>query len=116
VLLLLRRRLRTGATIQTVSALLLHLVQTCPADLASQVRKKIAKQVSPDVAVTMGGADADMDDDLGLGARLLNQAEGQAGGDDEEDTLVRPCTAPPSRSLREERTDAVLRSPLCRSC
>lgn len=35
-------RLRTGATIHTVSALILQLVQTSPPDLREQVRAKLA--------------------------------------------------------------------------
>ncbi|GAA5844309.1 hypothetical protein JCM9279_001763 [Rhodotorula babjevae] len=80
-------RLRTGATIQTVSALLLHLVQTCPADLAFQIRKKLAKQGSVNGGVTRGGADVDMVDDLGLGTRLLSHDEPHAAGEDEGDAL-----------------------------
>ncbi|KPV73441.1 uncharacterized protein RHOBADRAFT_55179 [Rhodotorula graminis WP1] len=83
-------RIRTGATIQTVSALLLHLVQTCPADLASQIRKKLAKSTSTDGGVTTGGADVDMDDDLGLGTRVLGPAETQGEGEGEGDILERP--------------------------
>ncbi|GAA6018662.1 hypothetical protein JCM8202_000602 [Rhodotorula sphaerocarpa] len=40
-------RIRTGATIQTVSTLLLHLVQTCPADVPGRIRKRFARQSRP---------------------------------------------------------------------
>ncbi|GAA5903419.1 hypothetical protein JCM8208_001915 [Rhodotorula glutinis] len=80
-------RIRTGATIQTASALLLHLVQACPADLASQVRKKLAKPTSSNGGITTGGGDVEMEDDLGLGTRMLGHGEAQPGGDDEGDAL-----------------------------
>ncbi|GAA6048643.1 hypothetical protein JCM3770_001996 [Rhodotorula araucariae] len=75
-------RLRTGATIQTVSALLLHLVQTCPADLHAQVRRKLAQHAKR--ADDVSGEDTQMEDELGLGARLLENGRSQEddGADD----------------------------------
>ncbi|BGP51653.1 Sister chromatid cohesion protein 2 [Rhodotorula kratochvilovae] len=70
-------RLRTGATIQTVSALLLHLVQTCPADLHAQVRRKLAQQAKAEGDGVVGGEDVEMEDELGLGARLLENGRSQ---------------------------------------
>ncbi|KAM0747229.1 hypothetical protein T439DRAFT_97198 [Meredithblackwellia eburnea MCA 4105] len=40
-------RLRNGAAIHTVSALVLHLIQSCPTDLASQIRTRINAASKP---------------------------------------------------------------------
>lgn len=115
-LTLSRRRIRTGATIQTASALLLHLVQACPADLASQVRKKLAKPTSSNGGMTTGGGDVEMEDDLGLGTRMLGHGEAQPGGDDEGDALVRARLSSFPSTLCARLSDSVRRSRRCRSC
>ena len=65
-------RLRNGHSIHTVSALLLHLVQTCPADLAYQVHGRLSTN---------------------KGDTLMKDSNSDVEGDLEEDTsssLVRP--------------------------
>jgi cohesin loading factor subunit SCC2 len=47
LIVLLRPRLRNGASIHTVSALILHLVQTCPTDLRAQINTRIADHGKP---------------------------------------------------------------------
>ncbi|GAA5875871.1 hypothetical protein JCM1840_002960 [Sporobolomyces johnsonii] len=72
-------RLRNNASIQTVSALLLHLVQTCPADLQGQVRKKLVAGQAK--AVKDESGDIEMSQPM-LGMRLEN---GQGEEDEDED-------------------------------
>ncbi|GAA5994954.1 hypothetical protein JCM5350_007201 [Sporobolomyces pararoseus] len=55
-------RLRNNASIQTVSALLLHLVQTCSADLDLQVRKVLAGNIKESKSEDADG-DVKMDTD-----------------------------------------------------
>lgn len=78
-------RIRTGATIQTVSTLLLHLVQTCPVDLPAQVRKRFARR-RHESGFGLDELDGDEDGDL----VMKDQARDVLGStrreeDDEED-------------------------------
>ncbi|KAK4330559.1 Sister chromatid cohesion protein 2 [Rhodotorula toruloides] len=92
-------RLRTGSTIQTVSALLLHLVQTCPADLQLEVRKKLAQhaaRTNPSSSQTMANGDIEMED-LGLGKRLLDDEDKEDeddAGQDVFDSIQRRLSGP----------------------
>ncbi|BGP35332.1 Sister chromatid cohesion protein 2 [Rhodotorula toruloides] len=91
-------RLRTGATIQTVSALLLHLVQTCPADLQLEVRKKLAQhtaRANASSSQTMADGDVEMED-LGLGKRLIDDEdkEDDDAGQDVFNSIQRRLVGP----------------------
>ncbi|GJN94290.1 hypothetical protein Rhopal_007364-T1 [Rhodotorula paludigena] len=78
-------RLRTGASIQTVSALLLHLVQTCPSDLHAQIRRRFARaSVAANGAASDADGDIAMKDELGLGARLLDGGSSQENESDDD--------------------------------
>lgn len=64
---LTRCRLRNGTTIHTVSALLLHLVQTCPSDLAPTMHSKLVTQdVEMGIKLAVDEADAMEIDDSPL--------------------------------------------------
>ncbi|CDR46094.1 RHTO0S12e00276g1_1 [Rhodotorula toruloides] len=82
-------RLRTGATIQTVSALLLHLVQTCPADLQLEVRKKLAQHAArANASSSQITTDGDVDmEDLGVGRRLLDDEDKEDEDDSGQDVF-----------------------------
>ncbi|TKA56971.1 hypothetical protein B0A53_01372 [Rhodotorula sp. CCFEE 5036] len=81
-------RIRTGATIQTVSTLLLHLVQTCPADLPAQIRKRFARCMQKDGMKADG---IDDDDDIAMKdgtADVLGGAERENQDDEDEDVYT----------------------------
>ncbi|GAA5873259.1 hypothetical protein JCM8547_008616 [Rhodosporidiobolus lusitaniae] len=81
-------RLRTGASVQTVSALLLHLVQTPPSNLHAQVHKKLAQaeRVKAEDEVDENGdsqmSAAALREEMGMG-----RMEG-VGEEEEEDDLA----------------------------
>ncbi|GAA5904538.1 hypothetical protein JCM6882_004901 [Rhodosporidiobolus microsporus] len=84
-------RLRTGSSIRTISALLLHLVQTPPADLSFAVRKKLAKAARAAEGVDGNGdsqmVEVEVEDELGmgLGGRLGEDGEVKEGEGDEDE-------------------------------
>ncbi|GAA5983631.1 hypothetical protein JCM10908_000358 [Rhodotorula pacifica] len=75
-------RIRTGATIQTVSTLLLHLVQTCPADLPAQIRKRFAQRRHKN-GIKLD--EVDEDDDFVMKDRTADVLGGQRDENDAED-------------------------------
>ncbi|GEM10950.1 cohesin loading factor subunit SCC2 [Rhodotorula toruloides] len=91
-------RLRTGATIQTVSALLLHLVQTCPAELHLEVRRMLARYAARANGSSSQTMDGDVEmKDLGLGRRLLDDEEKEDeddAGQDVYDSIQRRLVGP----------------------
>jgi len=65
-------RLRNNATIQTVSALLLHLVQTVSADLEQQVNKALAGTAGAMI-------EKDEDDDVDMRIDLSEETVDESG-------------------------------------
>ncbi|GAA6021361.1 hypothetical protein JCM10207_002022 [Rhodosporidiobolus poonsookiae] len=76
-------RLRTGASIQTISALLLHLVQTPPSNLALAVRQKLAQAEAKRVDENGDSQMEPVDElEMGIGGRLSQrEGEEEEGGD-----------------------------------
>ncbi|GAA5844746.1 hypothetical protein JCM11251_002267 [Rhodosporidiobolus azoricus] len=81
-------RLRTGASIRTISALLLHLVQTPPSDLRLSVRRKLAQAVRAAAGGAIdGNGDSQMVDveiEWGSGRRTKAEGEEEEGGEEED--------------------------------
>ncbi|GAA5948648.1 hypothetical protein JCM10213_003568, partial [Rhodosporidiobolus nylandii] len=75
-------RLRTNASIQTTSALLLHLVQTPPFELHTSVRRRLAQaeQAAAKAIDQNGDSQMELAEELGLGKRL-----GQEDGEEEKE-------------------------------
>lgn len=83
---------------------MLHLVQTCPADLPAQIRKRFARRMQKD-GTKSDGIDDD-DDDIAMNdgtTDILGGAEQPDENEDEdEDAYVRirflsGCSSPPRR-------------------
>ncbi|GAA5958783.1 hypothetical protein JCM21900_004761 [Sporobolomyces salmonicolor] len=94
-------RLRNNASIQTVSALLLHLVQTCPADLQGQVRKKLVGQAKP---VKDEGGDVEMSQSM------LEMRADNGQGDEDEDEDEGDVLGSVSRRLLEPAFESASKS------
>ncbi|KAL8277535.1 hypothetical protein RQP46_010090 [Phenoliferia psychrophenolica] len=84
-------KLRNGQAIHTVSALLLHLVQTCPADLAGHIHGKLSPHPKGDTKMKDEGDESD--------------AEGNEDEDDETSPLDKAA-----RDLLDPALDDVLKS------
>ncbi|GAA5984976.1 hypothetical protein JCM11641_005602 [Rhodosporidiobolus odoratus] len=103
-------RLRTSATIQTTSALLLHLVQTPPFELAASVRRRLAQADREHKDAVDESGDALMSE-LGIGAGISEKMRlKEEEGEDEVEEKNADVMSSVSRRLLEPAAEASQRS------